>query len=211
MSDSQFDDLLGSADDDRPDIEPARHGRDFSLAFGDVHEINRGVSIPWLCQAFTMTRKQVVKALDECPIQRMSGSSKIYDLRVAAGYLVKPRINIRQYINSLEPKDLPDHLRREFWGAKLAEQRWRKQAGELWASEDVIAVFGEVFKLIKSTTQLWGDSLDNVDTLSDPQRETLTVLVDDLTGQIFKTLEDLESGKATPAQIAEADEDEEAE
>lgn len=202
-----FDDLLG---DSEPvsDLEPAPHGRDFSLKPGDVHEVERGVTVAWLCQAFAIPRRQIEAKLTGCPAMRTMGRGmKVYDLRVAAAYLVKPKLDIASYIKNLDPKDLPERLKREFWAAKLAEQRWRRQAGELWASEDVIAVFGEVFKLIKSKSQLWADSLDTVEVLSDAQRETLTDLVNDLMSQIFKMLEDLESGRATAGQIAEADDD----
>ncbi len=205
--DSQFDDLLG---DSEPvtEIEPAPHGRDFSLKPGDVHEVERGVTVAWLCQAFTMPRRQVEAKLTGCPAMRtMKRGMKVYDLRVAAAYLVKPTLDIATYIKNLDPKDLPERLKREFWAAKLAEQRWRRQAGELWASEDVIAVFGEVFKLIKNKSQLWADAIDAVELMSDPQREALSDLVNDLMGQIFKMVEDLESGSTTAAQIAEADDD----
>ena len=213
MVDSQFADLIGGVEEP-PDFEEpyntASTGRDFTLTFGSVHEIDRGVTIPWLCQAFTMPRKTVLKLIEPCPVLRIQSNAKVYDLRVVAAYLVRPRVDLKTYINSLESKDLPDHLRREFWAAKLAEQRWRAQAGELWSSEDVIAVFGEVFKLIKSKTQLWANTIDSVESLSNIQRDTLTDLVDELLGAVFKSLEDLESGKATPAQIAEADDDDEA-
>lgn len=205
-----FDELLGESEPVPEELKPAPHGRDFSLKMGDVHLIERGVTLAWLCQAFTMGRSVVQAKLADCPaIKTFRHGSKLYDLRVAAAYLVKPKLDVTSYIKNLDPKDLPEKLKREFWAAKLAEQRWRKQAGELWASEDVIAVFGEVFKLIKGKSQLWEDSLDTVEVLSDLQRETLSELVNDLMAQIFKMLEDLESGRATASQIAEADDEQE--
>lgn len=210
MINDQFEDLLGGGESD-DDIEPAPFGREFSLKMGDVHEVNRGVTVPWLCQAFVMGRTTVVAKLAGCPAIRVNrNGGKIYELKTAAQYLLKPKVSIGTYIRNLDPKDLPERLKREFWAAKLNEQRWRKQAGELWASEDVIAVFGEVFKLIKTKTQLWADTVDGVDTLSDPQREALGDLVNDLLTQIYKSLEDLELGKMTRSSAAEGDDDEEA-
>lgn len=160
-------------------------------------------------QAFQVpTRRQTERRLEGCPILRAGKNGmKVYDFATACAYMVKPKVSIKQYVETLDAKDLPRHLQKEFWAAKLAEQRWRKQAGELWASEDVIAVFGEMFKLIKSKSQLWGDSIEKVGVLSDPQREKLRDLVDDLTGQIFEALANLESGQSTPSQIAEVDDD----
>jgi hypothetical protein len=209
MVDGLFDDLLGGGEEES-DIDPAPHGRDFSLKMADVHEVQRGVTVAWLCQAFTLGRNVVLAKLAGCPAMRtMKHGGKVYDLRIAATYLVKPKLNVATYIKNLDPADLPEKLKREFWAARLAEQRWRRQAGELWASEDVIAVFGEVFKLIKSKTQLWADEVDSIDTLSDPQREKIVDLVTDLLGHIFKSLEDLETAKATPSQIAEGEDDQE--
>ena len=209
MTSDLYDDLLGGGGIET-EIAVAPYGRDFSLKVSDVDAIQRGVTVPWLCQAFTLGRRDVVARLSACPaIKTNTSGSKVYDLRVAAAYLVKPRLDLKAYIANLDPKDLPERLKREFWAAKLAEQRWRRQAGELWASEDVIAVFGEVFKLIKSKTQLWSDEVDAVETLTDLQRDAISERVNDLLSLIFKALEDLETGKATPSQIAEGDDDEE--
>lgn len=205
----QFEDLLGGGPAEA-DLPVAPHGREFSLKVADVDAIQRGVTVPWLCQAFTLGKTQVLAKLAGCPAIRTTASgTKIYDLRVAAGYLVKPKLDLKSYIANLDPKDMPERLKREFWASKLAEQRWRRQAGELWASEDVIAVFGEVFKLIKSKTQLWADNVDGIDALTDPQREAISELVSDLLASIFKSLEDLETGRTTPSQIAEGDDDQE--
>lgn len=204
MTTDQFDDLLGMPDE----IETAPVGREFSLKLDKLFEIQRGVTLQWLVQAFAVPRSVAVKRLAKCPpIKTHRNGAKVYDFRVAVTYMVEPKVSIHEYIQKLDPKQLPPQLKREFWAAKIAEQRWRKDAGQLWSSEDVITVFGEVFKLIKSKTQLWGDSVDTVEALSDVQRETINELVHDLLSQIFKSLEDLESGRATPSQLAEADDD----
>lgn len=200
-----FDDLLG--DTEEP-LDPP-YGEDFKLKISEVHEVDRGVTIRWLCAAFTMSRNQVIAKLAGCPSIRLAqNGGKVYELRVAASYLVKPQINIREYIEKLDPKDLPERLKREFWSSRITEQRFRREAGDLWRSEDVIALYGELFKLIKSKTQLWADSVENVEALTEPQREMLVELVDDLISNIYKTVEELETGRMTASSIAEADDDE---
>lgn len=204
-----FDDILGD-EDDLP--APAPHGRDFSLKTATVHDVLKGVSVPWLCQAFNLTRTQVEKKLTNCPVLRRAGANgKIYELSVAAAYLVKPKMTIEQYIASIDAKELPERLRREFWTARLQEQKWRQKAGELWSSQDVIAVFGEVFKLIKNQSQLWADTLETTAGLTDEQRLLLSDLVEDLMGKIFDQLTALKEGKSTPSQLAEVDEEEDVE
>ena len=199
-----FDDILG--DEDAP--PPAPHGRHLSLRTNTVHEVLRGVTVPWLCQVFNMTKPQVEKKLEHCPVLRRVGpNGKVYELPVAAAYLVKPKITIEQYINSIDTKDLPERIRKEFWTARLQEQKWRQKAGELWSSQDVIAVFGEVFKMIKNQSQLWSDTLESTTGLTDEQRTLLGELVDDLMGKIFESLTALKEGKATPSQLAEVEDE----
>lgn len=208
LMDNMFDDLLGNSEE-TAELPPAPYGKeDFSLKFVDVHQVERGVTVPWLSQAFAVPRGQVEAMLRGCPAIRSNRGSKVYDLRTAAGYLVKPKFDIATYIKNLDPKDLPEKLKREFWAARLNEQRWRKTAGELWASEDVIALYSELFKLIKSTSLLWEDRVSRADKLSDAQRETLVELKDDLLTQIHNIVEELAAGRMTASSIAEADNDE---
>lgn len=208
---NQFADLL---DDDYEVVEqapaPLDSGPNFqaTMKTSGVHDLQNGVTLNWLTQAFRLTRKQTIARLAKCPVLRAGqNGTKVYEFKVACSYMVDPRMSVAEYLETIGPNDLPKHLTKEYWGAKLQEQNWRTRAGELWASEDVIAVFGEMFKLIKTKSQLWGDSIDKVEVLSDAQRNTLQTLVDDLIGQIFNALVDLESGKATPSQLAEVDDD----
>lgn len=204
MTLEMFDDLLGDAGEES---DLPKHGREFSMKMNSVHELYRGVTIPWLCQAFTLPRNVVTRKLSGCPVLRLlKNGGKVYDFTMAASYLVVPRINVKDYIETLDPKDLPQTLRKEYWAAKLSEQRWRKEAGELWASEDVVAVFGEVFKLIKNKTRLWQNSIAAVESLSPEQTEMLQTLTEDLLDKIYQSLVALESGQSTPSQLAEAEE-----
>ncbi|MDR3474339.1 MAG: DUF1441 family protein [Devosia sp.] len=203
-----FDDLLGNSVQEEPEIAVAPYGRDFSLKMGDVHAISRGVTIPWLCQAFTLGRKVVLARLAECPAIKTQGNgSKVYDLRQAAAYLVKPRFNIESYIKNLDPADLPERLKREFWMARKIEQQVRVAAADLWTSNDVMSVFGEVFKIFKNSTEMWVDNLEESAGLDDRQRARLTELVDELRTSIEKSLTDYATVSHTRSQLAELDED----
>lgn len=209
MSDDIFGDLMGS---EPPAPKPVDGGRYFSqtLKTSNAFELDRGVTVAWLTQAFGLTRSQCVKKLEGCKILRMNGVTKVYDFRDAVAHMVAPKVDLKRYIENLDPKDLPLNLRKEVWSARLAEQRWRKQAGELWASEDVIAVYGELFKLIKTQSRLWANSIDAVEKLTPAQTEALQDLVDSLLDKIHQSVVALESKQKTPAQIAEVDDDVEA-
>lgn len=200
-----FYDLLGNMPDDD---DGASYGRKFSLDNTKAHEIDRGVSIPWLCQAFRIPRSRAEKKLIGAPVLRASSrGSKVYDLSVAASYLIEPRYDIAAYLAELSPKDLPENLRSEYWSARLKEQKARLIARDLWHSEDVQRAFGEVFKLIKDKVTLWTDELDESRGLTSDQ---ITVL-DDYARELLASIGDAilahTRKSRTPSQEAEFDED----
>lgn len=198
-----FEDLLGSLDDDDDD-EGAPFGRNFSLATKDAHLLDRGVPIPWLCQAFNLTRHKVETLLRGAPVLRHGGrGARIYDLSVAASYLVKPRVNMREYLKGLNPRELPEHLRSEFWASRLKEQKARANAKELWRTEDVQIAFSEYNKSISDTVKLWTDEIAESQDLTPQLIEILDDKARDLLTMIGDAALAYAEGRATPSQEAE--------
>jgi hypothetical protein len=205
-----FADVLGSDQDILTERQPAPYGRDFSLSMKEVHPVDRGVTVPWLVQAFGMPRARVVRLLEGCqPIGvARGGHQKVYDLREAAACLVKPKVNIKKYLAELDPKDLPENLKKEYWSARQTEQKVRMIAGDLWRSEDVLTVVGEIFKRIKDKSLLWVDTVEATHGITDEQRHTFIGLKNALLEEIDATVRALASGQMTPSQLAEFDDDE---
>lgn len=199
-----FADILGD-DYEATITTPAPEGLEFrSLKNAYVHDLERGVTTMWLAQAFRLPRKQVEHQLAKCPVMRTGPqNARIYDFRVAVSYMVRPRIDLKQYLEGLEPRDLPEQLRSEFWGARLKEQKARHNAKDLWRSEDVVAAFGELFKMIKDTAILWPDTIDESTGLTDKQREMLDESVRQLLSQIGDTVLAYTVSKNTPSQESE--------
>lgn len=209
-----FADLLGPSDDEEGQVDFDRDpalggsGLNASLRRGGIPMVKAGVTSNWLADAFGIPSTTVRRKLQECPPKRiLANGGRLYDLHEAATFLVQPR-NMDAHLARMNPKDLPTHLQKEIWAARLAEQRWRQKAGELFASEDVIAVFSEVFKLIKNKSLLWIDSVNEVDKLSDEQEEALRENVRQLLSSIYEMVQKLATNQMTPSQIAEADDDE---
>lgn len=179
-----FDDIFGDAPEQ--EVEPAPTGREFrSLKNAFVHDLQRGVTTTWLAQAFDVKRSQIEKRLARCPVERTGqNNARIYDFATAVQYLVKPRVNLEEYLKSLSPKDLPEQLTNEYWGARLKEQRARQNAGDLWRTEDVIGAFAGVFKVIKDTAILWPDQIMETTSITEDQRDILDEAVADLLGKV---------------------------
>ena len=213
MSDD-IDDLLGDAAP-KKFWEPGMRGRppkdaDRSMLKTDrVHEVTGGVSIPWLCASFKMGRAKVVKLLTDGgvrPIGTHNNGGAYYDLPEAASCLVTPKQDFKAFLKTLKPSDLPANMQESFWAAKLKEQKFRVQAGELWPTPAVMQVFGDTFKMIKSKVQLWPDTIVESVGMNDEQREVMHQLLNDLLNELAKELMDDATVNETRSQLAELDE-----
>lgn len=68
-------------------------GNDFgkTMKSSNVHQVQSGVTINWLMQAFQMRRSTIIERLKDCPVVRVTDSGvKVYELPVAARHLIDP-------------------------------------------------------------------------------------------------------------------------
>lgn len=178
-------------------------GDDMSFDLSDMHA---GVSPGWLGKVFGMDPNTVKKRLAECPpLSRRKSGGYLYSLPQAAAYLVKPVFDVREYLKTMQPKELPVHLQKEYWDALLKRQRFEERAGELWRTDDVLEVLGEAFKALKFQTQLWSDNLDRAVGLTDEQRNLLQGMTDALQTDLHQALVKMPELRATRSTVAELD------
>ncbi len=111
------------------------------------------------------------------PVTRVEGLD-VWSLREVAPYLVKPVGDFEAAMRNMSHEDLPPNLRKEFWHAKRQEQAYRKEAGELWPTEDVLGAFAETFKTIRTELMLLGEAVEREMALSDRAREILKANID---------------------------------
>lgn len=201
MPDSDIEDLLG-----RPKRSPAEpkptddQPLEEQSQYLDIRDVYRGVSINWLKEAFRMDRSTVKRRIaDLAPLKYARGNIAIYDFVQAASCLVKPKLDIGELVKTMKPEDLPNDLQKEYWEALLKRQKYKHQAGEFWHTEDVINVFGEAFKHIKESTQLWVNALDRQTGLTPEQVKLLTQLADNLLEDIHGRLSKMKKKRRTPS------------
>lgn len=170
----------------------------------DLRNVYKGVSVSWLANVFRMDHNSVKKKLADCPeLQKGKGGAPLFDVAIAAQYLVKPKVDINAFVRSLRPADLPPYLQSEFWEAQNKRQKWEENAGDLWRTEKVIEVFGDAFKLMKETMNLWVDGLARKSGVTEDQRRLLTAEIDALQDELHKRLVDLQRKKKTKPSLAE--------
>lgn len=193
------DDILGAST--APDT--SEHQGEFT---GDWTDTIRPVSLRWLSQAFRKDRQTVKKRLAPLqPLRYGRANQPEYDFVQAASYLVEPKIDISAYLKTLQPKHLPPYLQDTFWAGQLKRQQWETRAGHLWPTNDVLAVFGTTFMLLKDTMQLWVENLDEQGILTAEQRTKIRQMVDGLQEDLHAQLVEMPNKRETRSQLAELD------
>lgn len=211
MSDTEIDDLLGGTP---PAAAPRRYQGDPAAALQRhlgatnakmprMEEFLRPVGVTFLADVFRLDVRSVKKKLVNCPVQKNErGGVPLYDFVQACGYLVKPKMSNWDWLKTLRVQDLPAHLAPGIAQAKLHNQTLEQRAGQLWRTEDVISVFGDVFLTFKDTVQLWSETMREGAGLGDAQYLRFRQLVDDLQEQLHKKLVVMPTTRATPSSLA---------
>lgn len=173
----------------------------------DLVGTRQGVSVHWLSQVFKMTPENVRRRLADCPPVSVHGKANKYDVKAAAEYLVDPKIDLDRYLRDMKSSDLPASLQKEIWDARLKRQKWEIQAGELWHTSDVMAVLSSTFGIIKSSVQLWPDTVERQTGITDEQRELLIKLGDTLQNEVHEGLLEAAKERSTKPSLASIDDD----
>lgn len=194
------------------DVARGRRTGSLSGVNMDINLVLKGVTVTWLAQAFGMSPVSVKTKLRMCPHRGETKAGYLYDVREAAPYLIKPVRDLKEYLKSIKPEELPTKLQEKYWRALMQRIKYEERAGTLWRTETVLFVLGEVFQTIKFSLQLWADNLDRETGLTSEQRELLRRMVDSLQDEIYQKLRDFEKTHRTPSVLGEglgtSDEDE---
>lgn len=168
-------------------------------------DILNGVSVPFLARVFDMHVQTVRQRLATCPNIGQRTSGNLYDLKTAAGYLVKPQIDPATFLKRMKQHDLPPQLQEAYWSAILKRQKVEENAGDLWRTGDVLDVMGDMLKAIREATQLFPTTLERKTSLSDEQRELLIGLLDELQTDLHGRLVTLAKSRETRSVLAEVE------
>lgn len=197
-------DLIGDDIDEKPKRpKPPERELDEDVEYDlSLKEIHRGVSVTWLMQAFSMDRTTVRKKLAKLdPIASERGNAEIYNFRQACAYLVKPKVDIHEYMKSMKPTELPVELQKDYWDARAKRQKYELNAGMLWRTTDVQEVFGEAFKHIKTSVQLFISTIERTSEMTPAQRKTLENLCDGMLVDLHQRLVSMKDSKRTASSL----------
>lgn len=141
-----------------------------------------------LAQLFRTDAKTLPRRLRRLkPVATRSGI-KVYSIRDAAGYLVKPGYSIEEHLRQMHPNDLPVGLMKEFWAGQKSRQSFETQAGDLWPTSQVVEALAEAFKQARMTILLFPETVERESGITDPQRKVLRRLTDGLIDDLRESL-----------------------
>lgn len=140
--------------------------------------IMEGVPVTTLADMFRTTRQVVRRKLaDVKPIGFRDGNP-MYDIAEAASWLIKPRVDLAEYIKTLRPNDVPVALQKQFWDAQNGRLKYMTEAEQLWHTVKVQMAVGELFKLVRQRVQLLADTVERQTGLTDEQRRIIEGISD---------------------------------
>lgn len=197
---AEFDELIGST---APTAAVSEE--DEGRVSTDVAEVYGGVSAYWLATMFGADKDTIKKKLAASGIEivgRRHGAP-LYRLSDAAPYLVKPKVDLVTYVKGLRPNDLPPMLNEAYWAAMLKRQKWEENARQLWHTDDVLEVFGDLAAAFKSTVQLWVEDLERLHGLTPEMRATVVLQTDRLLEQVYQVMVDAPKKRSTRSSFHE--------
>lgn len=176
-----------------------------------------GVSISQLATLFKMDRRTVQQKLGTSiqPVGKRD-SWPIYAIYDCAPLLVEHDLSLESvdqiaaYIQKLDVTRLPRLLTKEFWMAMLNKQKYEEQAGDLWRTEKVLELYGDLIKSIRTPLILAQDTVEASAELSPRQRQVLTSIIDNLLNELHdsaaKSMNQRKAVAALPDQTEDDDE-----
>lgn len=165
-----------------------------------------GASISQLGRLFGMDNRTVTAKLGTKlqPNGKRAGHP-IYSVKDAAPFLVEQDISlddlekVAAYVQQLDPSRLPRMLTKEFWQAMTNKQRYEEKAGDLWPTERVIEVFGDLAKALRMPLVLARDTINNQVELTPRQHQILSEIIDGILEDLHAAVVKQCGSRAAPA------------
>jgi len=168
--------------------------------------IHNGISAAQLARMFQMKPESVRARIISGGVTEAGKNAmghSLYHVRDVAPYLVKPVGDIEDHLRRMSHKDLPKDLTKEFWNGLNARTKYEVEAGQLWRTEEVVAGFSRVAKVLRMFLLTLPDHLDRKTTLSPQQRRLIQQLTDGALESIRHELRELFSSDLSDDDLEE--------
>lgn len=156
--------------------------------------IYRGVNQDQLMRMFKMDHRTAKRKMMEAraggirPIGTKYGGD-LYVIHEIAPYFCKPVMDPSEYIKSMDPRELPKILTKEFWAGQRSRQDYEEKAGLLWSTEKIIEEVGELMKLFKMSALLTLDAVERQTELTASQRQIIRSLTNGMLADLIQRIQ----------------------
>lgn len=168
-------------------------------------EFFQPVPVSFLSKHLRINAETVRKRLETVTPVGHAGVSQnrpLYDFASVVPYLVKSKMNLRTYLRSLNPADMPVNISKVFWEAERIRNKTMIETAEAWPTENVLEVFGQVFMLIKDRIPLITDALQDAG-CNETQVRKLQEMCDQFQNDLHQALIELPKQQSTPSRVAD--------
>jgi hypothetical protein len=144
----------------------------------DFPELVRGASINQLGQLFDLDRRTVTDRLKEVKPSGRRATFPIYRVADVAellvtGYMTQGQLTEAQKMQKADKA-------KDYWDAKLKEQKYLENMGDLWRTEKIVEVLAEVFKQFRESVVVFSDAMEHEAGLPPQQIEKAKAFCDGL-------------------------------
>ena len=170
----------------------------------DEKQFYMPVGVAFLAKVLGMHNETVAKRLRTVTPVGHAGTAQnrpLYDFKTVVPYLVKPKMDIRTYLRSLNPADMPQNISKAFWEAERIRTKALLEAGEAWPTEAVLDRFGKLFMMIKDRIPLITEGMRD-EGLTDDQMAKLQAACDQFQKDLHEALVELPKQEFTPPHLA---------
>lgn len=172
--------------------------------------IYQGASVNQLAEMFKIKSPDIMRRLgDLLPVGTGRQGNPIYNVAEAAARLVPPVVTpemIDRYMRSVNHAHLPPMVSKFYWQGKRDREKYLQEANELWHTEDVVRVAGDVFQSLRLSIMLIPDVLRDEADLNDGQFQIVQKIVDEaLEGTRARLVDDLGGSDSERSGFGEQD------
>lgn len=183
-------------------IRAAASGRTEAFNEKDFYQ---PVSVTFLSKVLRMNLETVQKRLRTVTPVGHAGTAQnrpLYDFVVAVEHLVKPKMNLRTYLRSLNTADMPQNISKAFWEAEHIRNKTLLATGEAWPTEDVIQVMSQANKMVNDRIPLLVEAMRE-ENLTDDQMKKLEAACDQFRNDVHEAYVEFPKQQATPSRLAQ--------
>lgn len=125
----------------------------------EFSDLIRGASVNQLSQLFGIDRRTVTDRLKDSPPNGQRSGFPIFQISEVAELLVHGYMTGGQVSDAQKRKRADKE--KDYWDAKLKEQKYLENEGDLWNTAKVLEIFAMVFKLFRETIVVYLDNLEH--------------------------------------------------